>query len=328
MKLHCKLQMFIITLLSTSIIQLTSGSDWNYESKGPDVWSDTYPSCNGHFQSPILIQTACTSYRSFTPFNFTSAYDRAHDFILSNNGHTIVGTFASGNSSLLKLSGGNLNGIFEFVGFHLHWGENYKSGSEHQVDGKKYTGEIHLIHRNPETSQSAVLGFFIQSSYDLKTDEKIILSSLNNDLIQTPNKTLNEWKRYFLAAESLEQTKNSTVLRLNLMSLIGNQLNDFWRYEGSLTTPPCTEGIIWTVFKIPVAFSEQNVNILRQMITFHGYRSPQPLYNRVVYRSFPKETISTIPDFHRCSSDTYKITLNVFLVISTISFFIIFLNNK
>lgn len=106
---------------------------WNYQDLGPDVWSDTYPSCANHSQSPINIRTACTTYRSFTPFNFTSAYNLTQNFTLLNNGHTITGTYMSNDESSLMLTGGGLNKTYHFYSFHLHWGENYKSGSEHQM---------------------------------------------------------------------------------------------------------------------------------------------------------------------------------------------------
>jgi carbonic anhydrase len=107
---------------------------WNYHSLGPDTWSDHYPLCAGQAQSPINILTSCTHYRNIAPFNFTSAYDKEHKFTVKNNGHTIVGTIEDHHRpSSIHLTGGGLNGTFDFLNFHLHWGENYKSGSEHHV---------------------------------------------------------------------------------------------------------------------------------------------------------------------------------------------------
>ena len=85
-------------------------------------------------QSPINVLTACTVYKPFDPFTFASGYDEPHNFTLRNNGHTIVAVY--GNESKLsafRLTGGNLNGTFEFVNFHVHWGENHRTGSEHEM---------------------------------------------------------------------------------------------------------------------------------------------------------------------------------------------------
>jgi len=120
-------------LLYFSLMSI-DGNQWNYGQLGPDIWSDYYPLCAGKSQSPINILTACTVYKKFAPFQFTSSYDEKHYFTLKNNGHTIIATLNTDyQQSPLYLTGGGLNGTFEFVNFHLHWGENYRSGSEHQM---------------------------------------------------------------------------------------------------------------------------------------------------------------------------------------------------
>jgi len=57
------------------IICSTTDENWNYHNLGPDVWSDAYPSCAEHSQSPINIRTACTIYQPHTPFHFSSTYE-------------------------------------------------------------------------------------------------------------------------------------------------------------------------------------------------------------------------------------------------------------
>jgi carbonic anhydrase len=110
---------------------------WNYDAYGPDVWFERYPSCAGHLQSPIDIRTACTIYKNIDPFIFALGYNEQHNFTLRNNGHTIIGTYNNESRlSAFRLSGGDLDGTFEFVNFHLHWGENHRTGSEHEVYAK------------------------------------------------------------------------------------------------------------------------------------------------------------------------------------------------
>lgn len=128
----CLAKFSFVSLLLTAL-SLAADQQWNYQKQGPDVWSDTYPACKGHAQSPIVIHTACTQYQPFVPFRFSSTYDATRTFTLTNDGHTITGKPKGSDSSPFKLTGGGLTGTFEFVNFHLHWGENYKSGSEHQV---------------------------------------------------------------------------------------------------------------------------------------------------------------------------------------------------
>jgi len=127
-----KMRSIVIVLVSI-LIHPTTGQNWNYGDKGPDVWSDTYETCAGRFQSPINIRTACTTYQALSSFIFSSSYDRIHSFILTNTGYTITGKYNGNDASPFQLTGGGLQGTFEFVDFHLHWGENYRSGSEHPV---------------------------------------------------------------------------------------------------------------------------------------------------------------------------------------------------
>jgi carbonic anhydrase len=126
------LSIFNIIFLLTIIHQSVT-SDWNYAGLGPDVWPDLFPTCSGSSQSPIDIKTACTTYQSFEPFQFSYAYNLTQNFTLTNNGHTISGEQVDPNAFPLTLSGGGLDGTFTFNNFHLHWGENYNSGSEHQL---------------------------------------------------------------------------------------------------------------------------------------------------------------------------------------------------
>ena len=111
----------------------TTGESWNYDDLGPDGWSDEYPVCAGRTQSPINIRTACTTYRSSTSFNFSSGYNQTHNFTLTNDGHSVMDRYSGDSPSSLILTGGGLNISYGFLNFHPYWGENYKSGSEHQV---------------------------------------------------------------------------------------------------------------------------------------------------------------------------------------------------
>ncbi|CAF4380379.1 unnamed protein product, partial [Rotaria sordida] len=119
-------------------------------------------------------------------------------------------------------------------------------------NGVKHAGEIHFVHINPETKEIAVLGIFMDSNRNTSTNETIHIRKRHNNIYDTENITIIEWEKYFTTASNLQEINSSSILSLNLSSLMGDNLNDFWRYKGSLTTPPCTEGVIWTVFKSPI----------------------------------------------------------------------------
>ena len=127
-----RLVVFLSLLLITikSDIFEAPSFEWNYGRFGPDVWYKKFPQCAGEYQSPVNIKTACTIYRQFEPFHFSSAFYKPMKFTLIHDGHSVKGKPLG---EKLFLSGGNLNGTFTFKNFHLHWGPNQNVGSEHQM---------------------------------------------------------------------------------------------------------------------------------------------------------------------------------------------------
>lgn len=258
--------------------------EWNYGRFGPDVWFKKYPECAGENQSPINIKTACTIYQQFEPFHFSAAYYDSLKFTLVHDGHSVKGVPIGRK---LFLSGGNLNGTFTFINFHLHWGPNENVGSEHQVNGRKYTGESHFVFENEQTNQLAVLGFFLKDLSHLDLSKKPLDFHQNKE-------TTDEWKQYFDSTLILHHRHNITTASLNLSLLMSNNLNDFWRYEGSLTIPPCNEIVVWTIFSQPIYLFDYEFKVFREDFFFESFRGPQNLYYRQIYRSFPDEIISLI----------------------------------
>ncbi len=115
------------------------------------------------------------------------------------------------------------------------------------------------------------------------------------------SKNLLEWENLFSSADDLKQINQSITINLNLASLININFNQFWRYTGSLTTPPCTEGIIWSVFKQAIVVNDDQLQLFRNDLYSKDYREPQPLYHRIVYRSFRHNLISTKENYLCCS---------------------------
>jgi hypothetical protein len=145
----------------------------------------------------------------------------------------------------LQLEGGGLPGIFQFTNFHLHWlvssyklrklsyihclfffrGASPSEGSEHTVNGSYGAGEAHFVFTNVKTEQLAVLAFFI---------------------VPSANEQQRAWGAYVDNAVTLIDEGTQKQFLVNLMQLMEteNSFEDFWRYDGSLTTPPCSESVI------------------------------------------------------------------------------------
>ncbi|CAF3091397.1 unnamed protein product [Rotaria socialis] len=285
---HHMLHLFILILILNNAI---ASADWDYGKHGPDVWKKNYVACGGKNQSPINIRTKCTVTQTFSRFELTSIYYEPIKFKLTNNGHTIKAV--PNSSTSISLTGGNLKGRYIFDSFHLHWGPNDNSGSEHQVNGDKSAGESHFVYHHAETGQLAVLGFLMET--EDSTRHQVYPRNRSKAVAMEQH-----WQTYFDTARHLMEENSSATVDLTLNLLMGSNLTEFWRYEGSLTTPSCKENVTWTVFRQPILIFGYDFEAFRDDLFFESYRGPQPLYHRQVYRSFLNEKLSPIPDENVC----------------------------
>ena len=168
---------------------------------------------------------------------------------------------------IAALTGGGLDGEYELWQFHAHWGDVDWRGSEHTVDGQMYPGELHLVHWNRSKYDSpsiaagepdglAVLAIFLEVGSEHPEFQKI---SCKLPLI--PNKGD---KIYFSDEEKVDPAKLLPQMDSDDSDTEEAPLN-FWRYEGSLTTPPCSESVIWTIFKNPIQISDEQMESMRNL---------------------------------------------------------------
>ncbi|CAF3877020.1 unnamed protein product [Rotaria sp. Silwood1] len=81
-----------------------------------------------------------------------------------------------------------------------------------------------------------------------------------------------QWRNYFDAAHRLITENSSTTIDLTLSLLMGSNLTEFWRYDGSLTTPPCDENVIWSIFRQPIMILDYDFETFRDGLFFQSYR--------------------------------------------------------
>ncbi|UJR20087.1 hypothetical protein I4U23_023219 [Adineta vaga] len=241
---------------------------WSYDD--PCEWSKYFPSAAGLSQSPIDIRTNELIIHSYPPFEFSQRYNSNELFKLVNNGHQVAATLADhtyGQSGRdLWFTGGGIEGKFYFLNFHLHWGRNDRHGSEHEINGRRYPAEAHIVFKNHGTGQIAVFAFLFTVT-DRWYEENL------------------EWEKYCDAASQLININDTIQCMFNLSQLMRANERQFFRYIGSLTTPPCTEGVIWTIFTDTIPIKEESLNQLRQNLMRKVYRPVQPLNNRTVFVS-------------------------------------------
>lgn len=138
---------------------------------------------------------------------------------------------------------------FELVEFHFH------EPSEHTVDGERAALEAHLVHRAPDGSL-AVVGVMIQAGA-----ENPLLAGIWPHLPERPGESTTLRSASLSPADLLPADRAS------------------WRYPGSLTMPPCTEGVEWVVLRSLVEASAEQVASFRAILSGNN-RPVQPLNGR------------------------------------------------
>ena len=166
-----------------------------------------------------------------------------HDVV--NNGHTIQVNYDAGSSISID------DDTFALKQFHFH------APSENHIDGKSFPIEAHFVHADAKGDLAVVAVMFEQGD--------------NNPALDTL------WAR-LPGKEGDPQALSPEIAAAELLP--GNR--DYYRYEGSLTTPPCSEGVRWLVLKHPVPVSAEQIGKLTKALGHPNNRPVQPVGARVV----------------------------------------------
>jgi carbonic anhydrase len=266
----CVLQLlFLFSLLKYCIFQNPSTPHWNYQREGPDTWKHAFDSCEGEAQSPIDIRTSHVQYDPNLGPIFLNGYTTNISLYVWNfthNEHTIVAYPPP--LARLSISGANLPEVFYLVQFHFHWGYNAYQGSEHTIDGVKYPLEIHFVHQAHFSGALAVLSIL----FDLQRDDNPHVTAILSILNQTTNTSLFVERQIDISR--LFPTASSPR---------------FYRYNGSLTTPPCTEGVTWIILARTVPISPCQLEVFVGNSVPFNFRPSQKLHSRTVSANFRPE---------------------------------------
>ena len=247
---------------------MSAHSHWNYSDQ--DGWKHVEGSqSDGKRQSPIAIYDA-QAVKSPAPaliplkFEHWGTLSSGH---AKNNGHSINFKLITQDAKFI-----NHKGTYVLHQFHLHWGQQTGEGSEHTLNGKQYEAEIHFVHLKEGADPKAPTG-----------DSFAVLGVLCQVDLAEPTGT---WKQLTFPTQYEAETPLSNV---NYEDLLPKDTGSYYHYEGSLTTPPCSEVVQWFVLKNPVKIPTAVLQKFRQIQDPEGhqlvknFRSVQPLQDRKVH---------------------------------------------
>lgn len=231
-------------LISTPVLAAFGSPLWSYGgSENPTQW--------GKLSNDFAL---CELGRDQSPINIKNTVEdspakidfdyKPSPLVVVNNGHTIQVNYAQG--STVTINGKK----YALLQFHFH------TPSEHNINDKASPMELHLVHRN-EAGQLAVVGVMLNQG-------------IANPLIAEI------WKQI----PDIGATNTVSDRLINASNLLPSK-KSYFSYMGSLTTPPCSEGVSWNLFLEPITVSKEQVEIFAKIYQVDA-RPLQPINDRTV----------------------------------------------
>lgn len=241
-----KPMIFGAALFASGVAVAAGGTHWSYEgAAGPEHWGQ------------LTAEYGACSGANQSPVNLSRFIDarlpplvvdyRAGGYEAVNNGHTVQINFTPG--STITVDGRP----FTLKQFHVH------APSENWIDGRSFPMEAHLVHADADGHLAVIAVMFTEGA------ENAALKAA--------------WSR--MPAHEGEAERLALPLAGDALLPADRQ---YYRFAGSLTTPPCTEGVIWLVMQAPVTASEDQIRQFAKVMHHPNNRPLQPLNARVVLR--------------------------------------------
>ena len=224
---------------------------WSYSpgKDGPAHWASLdpeYAACGGKEQSPIDIRDAQKADLPPLHFEFKNG-----PLTIINNGYTAVRVnYQPGNGNYVTVG----DTLYELTQFHFH------HPSEEQINGKAHAMVVHFMLKS---SDGKVAGVAV-----------LVNAGAANPVVRQL------WK-YMPATAGKEHLIPG--VDIDPAGLVPSD-TAYYMYEGSVTAPPCTEGVTWYVLKTPVTVSPAQIAAFAKLYP-HDVRPPQPLNGRIVKES-------------------------------------------
>lgn len=206
---------------------------WSYKGEaGPEMW--------GALRDDFKL---CASGLNQSPVDIPKHTKFIHGGLRRNWRPENASLINTGHTLEVNLSGKSKTDIggnqFELKQIQFH------TPSEHQLSGSSYPMEIHFIHAKKDGSQSIIAAF-------------VEIGSENPEFLKISSR-----------APELNESVSVDLGELNAALLLPKSA-DVFRYQGSITSPPCSEGVVWNVLREPIEFSQEQVSSFRRLFPLNA----------------------------------------------------------
>ena len=241
-----------------------------YSYRNQDAWPGICVRGHNNLQSPINITSSdVKSDPSLVKLDFSNTWREKASGLLKNTGRSVQFVPNQEGSATIK----HHRGVYLLQQFHFHWGPCTGAGSEHTIDDGQAEAEIHFVHVKKDTTD--------ETRGDFLTVIGVLAEVQEGTAVSGP------WAMMDVSSIQPNISKPVDVSGLVLEELLPKN-RSYYYYQGSITTPPCSETVQWFIMKERVTIPSDFIKQLRMIQEETGQplksncRSLQPIGSRVV----------------------------------------------